>query len=117
MQLEIANYEKKQLMTNILALTQKEDQSGRLNQVQSEQLKPVMPRNVPWHVQRQMMEAEDRIKAQKMREAAAAHQAAIAKEPDRGSSGGLKVIIGDTPSSQSVEELERELGVDEKGVS
>jgi predicted DsbA family dithiol-disulfide isomerase len=46
-----------------------------------------MPRNIPWNVRRQMLEAEDREKAKLMKEA---------------------------PKPQSTTELEKELGVEEK---
>ena len=60
-QLEIANYENKRLLDKILA------------EPKSEPSKPppeiTIPRNVPWSVRRQMLEAEDREKARLMREA------------------------------------------------
>ncbi len=60
-QLEIANYEKKQLMDRILEKPALESKP-ELREV-------TVPRAVPWPVRRQMLEAEDREKARLMREA------------------------------------------------
>lgn len=60
-QLEIANHEKKQLMDRILAKPEPESKP--------EFREVTKPRNVPWPVRRQMLEAEDREKARLMREA------------------------------------------------
>lgn len=54
---------------------------------------PLKPRVIPWAVQRNIMEAEDRHKAKLMRDA-------IADEKD-----------GKKKSEQSIEDLEREVGI------
>lgn len=62
-QLEIANYEKKQLLDRILEKPTIIEKSPTNEVI-------IPPRNVPWNVRRQMMEAEDREKARLMREVA-----------------------------------------------
>jgi hypothetical protein len=62
MQLEIANHEKSQLLTRLL-----EKPESEVRPVQTEEIKPIMPKTVPWNVRRQMIEAEDREKAKLMR--------------------------------------------------
>jgi len=60
-----------------------------------------------------MLEAEDRIKAAVIREAVTKErETKVAAEVKRGPSGGLNFVIPDVPSKQSVEELEKELGID-----
>jgi hypothetical protein len=58
------------------------DKLEPLSEVRTEEIKPVMPQFVPWRVRQQMFEAEDRKKAQLMRE-----------------------------SAENVEKLEKELGI------
>lgn len=60
--------------------------------ISSEGLKPIMPRNIPFRVRQQMLEAEDREKAQAIRRA----QTITEVNPN---------------TSQSIEEIEKELGV------
>lgn len=62
-QLEIANYEKKQLLERIL-----EKPEPVKDPVRNE-TPMLVPRNVPWNVRRQMLEAEDRAKAKLMKDA------------------------------------------------
>lgn len=59
---------------------------------------PIQSKQVPWHIKRQLLEAEDRVKAQTMREAASAE---VSKKP-----------ITEV-SEISVGELEKELGIGE----
>ena len=80
--LEQSNYEKKQLLDKLL------------NPIQSEksvpvEYEPIQPKNIPWAVRRQMLEAEDRIKAKLMKDAP-------------------------VPKSASLEVLEKELGISEE---
>lgn len=63
-QLEIANFEKKQLLTRLL-------DKPEVERTTAPPLVAVPPnlRNVPWRVRQQMLEAEDRAKAKAMRDA------------------------------------------------
>lgn len=67
-QLEIANFEKKQLLDRIFELTKKEVPVERTTAV------PMVtrPQAIPWRVRQQMLEAEDRAKAATERRAAKA---------------------------------------------
>lgn len=60
-QLEISNYEKKQLLERILEkpVVEKNEPPVQVTR----------PHNIPWNVRKQMMEAEDRERARIMREA------------------------------------------------
>ena len=59
-QLERANYDKNELLTRILELTAPKNEV-----VEKRELVPItQPRQIPWAVRRQMLEAEDRKKAQ-----------------------------------------------------
>lgn len=78
--LERSNLEKDRLMERLF---QNNLPSDITNQKPQEIPKPIMPRNIPWHVRQQILEREDREKARLMREA---------------------------PKSDT-EELERELGI------
>jgi hypothetical protein len=116
-QLEIANYEKKQLMDALLKPRQPEEPTRLI--VPPEQL---APRNIPWRVRQQMLEAEDRKQAQLNREAeekakrsAEASELKKAMDLKRGQSGGLSVTIGGETTSQSIDNLEKELGIEEAG--
>ena len=116
-QLEIANYEKKQMMETILRMS---NPQSMLPIAKAEIPEQIKSRTIPWVVRRQMLEAEDRERARLMR----------AADVDRGASGGVKVNI-DKPienqtstsaisinqSATSINELEKELGIDEqKGI-
>ncbi len=93
LQLDSANYERKQLLNTILELTNpKAEQSAP----QIEQ-KIVQPKSIPWRVRQQMLETESRQAAGILR-----RQAEDVKEAMKASS---------TPT----EELERELGINLKG--
>lgn len=63
-QLEIANYEKRQLLSRLLE--KPEPIEERLTAPEPQAMRP---RAVPWHVKKQMLETEDREKARAMREA------------------------------------------------
>lgn len=87
-QLEIANHEKEQLLDRLL----KEPEKETPRELPASY---VPPRTIPWNMRRQMLESEDRRKAQLMRSGAA--------QPDR-----------PAPVVQTrVEDLEKELGVDD----
>ena len=62
-QLEIANYEKQQLLNKLL--------TPPAPVIESKPLEVTVPRTVPWNVRRQMLEREDREKARSLRNAAA----------------------------------------------
>lgn len=85
-QLEIANYEKKQLLNRLLTTPEKEPERT----IAPELVAP-RPKAIPWHVRKQMLETEDRQKAHALKNAA---------QPDN--------------AKVDVEELERELKVAEK---
>jgi hypothetical protein len=61
LQLEISNSEKRQLLERILEKPVVVNSTGPVEMTK--------PMNVPWNVRRQMLEAEDRVKARLMREA------------------------------------------------
>jgi hypothetical protein len=90
-QLEIANYEKKQLLDRLLFKP-----SPEAERTVAPEPTAVRPRSIPWHVRRQMLETEDREKARALKDAA---------KPDSANQTNQKV---------DVEELERELNVAEK---
>lgn len=85
-QLEIANAEKERLLDRLLAGPPKEERS--------EPVEVTRPRAIPWNLRRQMLESEDRRKAQLMRNAPKPDSAPEVKRAD-------------------VAELEKELGVDD----
>lgn len=84
-QLEIANFEKEKLLNRLLEKPIVEEAP-----VQNE-LKPIQPRTVPWHVRKQMLENESRESARLLRDKV---------EEIKQSSEPL-----------TVEEIEKELGV------
>jgi len=101
-QLSLANFEKKQLLERLLHVP--ETKSTEPAQIQGPA--PIMPRIVPYRVQRQMLEQEDRAKAATIRRQQ--EDARIAKEqatknPDRPIE----------ENAISIEQLEKELGVDD----
>lgn len=61
-QLDISNFEKKQLLERLLNPIQPE-------KPEPVEYEPIPNKNVPWNVRRQMLEAEDREKAKLMRAA------------------------------------------------
>jgi hypothetical protein len=62
-QLEIANYEKKQLLDRLLTKPEEPVQPAR------NETPMLVPRSVPWNMRRQMLEREDREKARLERNA------------------------------------------------
>jgi len=82
-QLEFSNYEKTQLLAKILEKPEPEIKPAEPPQI-------TRPRTVPWHVRRQMLEAEDRVKAQRLKEV---------PKPDS------------EVTKESTEELEKELDI------
>jgi len=64
--LETEKYEKKQMLETILNLG-KPTAPPITEQVE---YKPILPKHIPWNVRRQMLEQEDRVKAQLMRDKA-----------------------------------------------
>jgi hypothetical protein len=64
-QLEIVNYEKKQLLERLLEKPESEPERTKASELVAPR-----PRQVPWHVRRQMLETEDREKARAMKDAA-----------------------------------------------
>jgi hypothetical protein len=110
-QLDIANYEKKQLLESIL----QSDTHRTASHTQSEASAPqqIKPHSIPWAVRKQMLEAEDRQKARILNENAR-NDLKFAADITRADSGGIKVIIPNpNPNPNEIEELERELGIGE----
>lgn len=62
-QLEISNFEKKQLLDRLLEKPEKEVTKEPMNWA------TVPTKNIPWNVRRQLLETEDRERAKLMREA------------------------------------------------
>lgn len=85
-QLEIANYEKRQLLDRLLHTPEKEPE-----RIKAPELVAPRPKTIPWHVRKQMLETEDRAKARALKDAA---------QPDT--------------AKVDVSELEKELGIAEK---
>lgn len=75
MQLGIVNNEKERLLQTVLSLTQPKVESAPV-MIQPQELKR---RAIPWNVQRQMLEAEDRKAAQVMAQQAESIKNNIAK--------------------------------------
>ena len=63
-QLEIANYDKRQMLDTILSFTKPPE----VRLPEAREIAPIMPKAVPWAVRRQMLEQEDRERARIMRQ-------------------------------------------------
>lgn len=87
-QLEFSNYEKTQLLNKLLKEPEPEPKT--------EAPQVTRPRSIPWHVRRQLLEQEDRVKAQRLRDVA---------KPD---SEVAKVSTEDLEKDLKVAEQERE---------
>jgi hypothetical protein len=87
MQLSIANEEKNKLLNTILEMNKPKIEIP----VEPRKIEPIHPKNVPWSVRRQMIEAEDRKAAE-----------LIAKKK-----------LEQQESNPEIEELEKELGIGE----
>ena len=85
-QLEIANYEKRELLNKLI--------KPEPIQVEQPDFSQMRPKAVPWRVRREELEAEDRKRAQLLKE----------KEKE------LKSVVANHVS-ETVDELEKELGV------
>jgi len=90
--LDESNRERKELLHRLLDKDKPEPLIEK-----SEPPQPIMPQFVPWRVRQQMLEAEDRKKAQLIRE----------REKE------IAEINAITKTHQNVAELEKELGVAE----
>lgn len=93
LQLDNANYERKQLLNTILELTNPKVEVAPA----IENPKPVTPKSVPWRVRQQMLEAESKQAASILRRQEADLKKATAA------------------SNQTTAELEAELGIKLKG--
>jgi hypothetical protein len=111
MQLEIANYERKQMLDALIKPSQPQPVT------ESAPPQSIRPHSIPWAVRKQMLEAEDRKKFQVIEEQRrndeALAKAAVAKAVPRGESGGLSVVIPDVSTEDSIKALEDELGIEE----
>jgi hypothetical protein len=83
-QLEISNYEKKQLLEHILDFTKPRAEEVRI----TKEIDPIKPKAIPFSVRREMLEKEDRVRAEILKQ----------KEAEL----------------QSIEALEREVGIVEE---
>jgi len=63
-QLEIANYDKKQMLDTILSFTRPVVTEAPVER----EIEPIRPKTVPWSVRRRMVEAEDRESARLMKQ-------------------------------------------------
>lgn len=110
-QLDIANYERKQMLDALI----KPAQPAVVEAPAAPQ--QVKPHSVPWSVRRQMLEAEDRVKARALNEQRRHEESlvkeVVAKDTPRGESGGLSVVIPDVSTEESIKALEDELGIEE----
>lgn len=79
-QLEVANFEKKQLLDRILELTSKTPIPQEREVAPAPQV--VGPRRIPWKVRQQMLEAEDRAKFAAQQQAAKADEKPIVDVSD-----------------------------------
>lgn len=103
-QLEIANFEKRQLMDAVLKMGNPQPIISTPETIAPEALRP---RTIPWAVRKQMLEAEDRKQAALMKAAVG----------ERGASGGLKAEVNSESQAKSINKLEAELGIGKEGVS
>jgi hypothetical protein len=101
-QLEIANYEKRQLNDAVIRLSLPPERTAP---PAYQEPQPARQQHIPWAVRRQMLEAESRREAQLIN-ARKEEEAKLAASVPRGPSGGI---------SASVAELEQELGITEQG--
>ena len=121
-QLSVSEADRRKLLDLIIELNRKPELQAVPESAKPEELRP---RTIPWRVQKQMLEAEDRRLAQVLQERARTMANQVhtddktAVNIQRGESGGLTAIIGDKSSTESIEQLEKELGIDDtkEGVS
>lgn len=64
-QLELANYEKQQMLSKLL------NKESPAPIIESQPIEVSVPKMIPWNVRKQMLEREDREKARSLRNAAA----------------------------------------------
>jgi hypothetical protein len=87
-QLEIANQEKNRLLDCIIRMSEPPVAYSQ-ETVSKEPIQPIMPHHIPWQMKRNMMEAEDRIKART-----------------------LKTRMEEIQDNKEIADLERSLGID-----
>lgn len=63
-QLEITNYEKRQMLETILSFTKPPE----VRLPETKEIEPITPKTVPWVVRKQMLETEDRERARIMKQ-------------------------------------------------
>lgn len=106
-ELEMVRLENRQLLDRILEKPKIEEPT------RTEGLKPIVPTHIPWNVRRNMLEAEDRRKAQLLKEVSKLNKPV---EDNSALSGGQTFKTeADIQKPMSVEQLEVELGVEENG--
>ena len=104
--LAISNFEKKQLLERLLYVPTKEVVETQPSP------SPILPKIIPWKIQRQILEAEDRATAAALRAKNEEMQKAARVAS---ASGGVQAPTAqhmETSSEISIGELEKELGVE-----
>lgn len=82
-QLELANYQNKQLLSTI----ERMNNPTPLVVPETTAVEPIQPRTVPWSIRRNILEGEDRKKAELMRSAAKESTEQLEKELEVGQDG------------------------------
>lgn len=113
MQLAIVNAEKRQMLESILALTKPVEVQPPTQRVSPERAASAA---LPWNARRQLLEAEDRVKAQiiaKQKKDEAEAKKAV---------GPVSITHSDKPvniddRAQSIEQLEKELNINQEAAN
>lgn len=114
MQLNVVNAEKRQMLETILSLAKPAEVQPPTQRVNPERASSAA---LPWNARRQLLEAEDRVKAQiiakqKKDEAEAKKTAEVTKIT---STNPIQVNIDDR--AQSIEDLEKELDINQEAAN
>jgi hypothetical protein len=96
-QLAASNFEKKHLLERFVFTTPASVESSNIR------TEPILPKIIPWKIQRELLEAEDRAKAASIRRAR--------EEQEKARLGSNQSGNSIESNSISVDELEKELGV------
>lgn len=88
-QLAKSDAERRELLTRLLDRDKPEP-----SPIEEKEYKPITPQFIPWRVRQQMLEAEDKKKAQLLKDRAneiseLEKELGVNKEPERGPSGGI----------------------------
>lgn len=116
-ELEISRNHNHMLLDTISQLSKPQPVVASIPEVRAQDYKPTN-QILPWHVQQRMLEAEDRVKAAKMRQAAEAEAfSKAAKITTVAPSGGQVAtipFISNPTQEDSILALEKELGISEE---